>query len=111
VCAVPFVCAVSSRASGAVRDVLLLAWRCALMVRPGGRVVQLVPNAGYNGPGVRVWGGRCCRTAVESGGHRARRAAENAAATGEVVGAEGGSGDRTRKSSPATALVDVWEGG
>lgn len=44
VASVLFVCVVSLWASGAVRDVLLLAWCCALMVRPGGNVDQLVSN-------------------------------------------------------------------
>jgi hypothetical protein len=105
VCDVPFGCAGPSRASGAVRDVLL-AWRCALMVRPGGRVGQLVSNVRYRASGVRIQGVRCCTTAMGSGGRRARRAVENAAATGEVVGAAGGSGHGARRCGAAAALAD-----
>lgn len=41
---IPFGGAMSSPASGAVLDVLRLAWCCALMVRPSGSLRQLAPN-------------------------------------------------------------------
>jgi hypothetical protein len=107
-CDVPFGCAGSLRVSGAVRDVLL-AWRCALMVRPGGGVGQLVSNVGDSAPAVPIQGVRCCTGAVGSGGPGARRAVENAAATGEVVGAAGGSGRGASNSGAAIALGGVSE--
>lgn len=84
-CDVPFACAVTSRA----RDVLRLAWRCALMVRPGGLADQPVSNVAYaSGRGCRMPLRR--RPAAGRGrGDRARRGVENAGADGEVVGAGG----------------------
>jgi hypothetical protein len=79
------------------------------MVRPGGSVGQLVSNVECDAPAVRIQGVRCCTSAVGSGGPGARRAVENAAATGEVVGAAGGSGSGASNSGAAAALGGVGE--
>jgi hypothetical protein len=70
-------------------------------------VRHVVPNVTCSGPGVCMRNVRRCRRAVRSRGRRARRAVKNAAATGEVVGAEGGYGGRPGTRRPAAAAEDA----
>jgi hypothetical protein len=110
VCDVPVACARWLWASGAARDVLL-TWCCALMVRPGGKVRQLVSNVANSGCAVRMRRLRCGRRAVRSGERRARRAVKNGAGTGEVAGAEGGYRRRSGTRRAAAARAEACEVG
>jgi hypothetical protein len=79
------------------------------MVRPGGKVDQLLSNVESERCGVYIDRMRCSKRAVGGGGLRAQRSVEKASATGTVVGAEGGSGDDSSKCGSATALDDKIE--
>ena len=107
-CYVLFDCVVSSRASGAVLDVLRLAC-CALMVRPGGRVRQLASNVWVCDSGLVSRRLRCPRGAVGGGGCRVRWEVKNASATAKDAGAGGGYRRDSGGNGAATALGGVQE--